>query len=547
MINIFLEQDEHKEGASALRLSLLILSSLFLVLATAPIYSQTEFTIQADSSDLKGEYQKELDKWMLRAYGGDRDAQFKVGVLFANDQFGPPDLEQSSYWYTQAARQGHVLAQYNLGHQHLMGNGVKRDEKVAMQWWLKAAEQQHALAQFNVGRAYYLGIGLKKDLSLAKLWFERASQNNEPKSTEILKQLGWWDERSVASVSQPVPASVNEVDQVIELPKEIINVANKQDDSVTDTENSTSPTTSADEQTTSVSREASWKVDRKSNASANTAITTLNNEPEKDITIAVFTDPSIRSVLITMLENAAELKVVSEDDKWSIVESNKGLPAWVSKNFIRADGARGVVTGNSVNARSVPLITSGSIVGRLNRNETVAILDSRGEWYRIRSPKRFKGWVKSNELLLASPNIKRPTPPLNNQATSKKTTINEGDLPQLQSNNNDNDWLFGQNATQYTLQLASFSDPLLLTRYVNTLSFKDSKDLRLFTARNDEGVNWTYVLYGTYPDDETAKDARRDLNQKRAWVRRFGILQQNRCLGWKKELPAPKQLNEFCT
>ena len=157
------------------------------------VHSQTDFDIQADSADLKSEFQKELDKWMLRAYEGDRDAQFKVGVLFANDQFGPPDHEQSAYWYRQAARQGHPLAQYNLGHQFLMGNGVKRDEEAAMQWWLKAAEQQHALAQFNVGRAYYLGIGLKKDLNQARFWFERASQNNEPKSTELLKQLGWWN------------------------------------------------------------------------------------------------------------------------------------------------------------------------------------------------------------------------------------------------------------------------------------------------------------------------------------------------------------------
>ena len=141
------------------------LASLFLVayIGEAPIIAnaQTDFDIKSDSRDLKSEFQKELDKWMLRSYEGDRDAQFKVGVLFANDQFGPPDYEQAAYWYRQAARQGHPLAQYNLGHQFLTGNGVKRDEEAAMQRWLKAAEQKHALAQWNVGRPYYLGIGLK--------------------------------------------------------------------------------------------------------------------------------------------------------------------------------------------------------------------------------------------------------------------------------------------------------------------------------------------------------------------------------------------------
>lgn len=553
---------------------LVLLSSCLLSNATVGL-AQTDFNIQASSSDLKTEYQKELDKWMLRAYGGDRDAQFKVGVLFANDQFGSADFEQSSYWYTQAARQGHVLAQYNLGHQHLTGNGVKRDEEAAMQWWLKAAEQQHALSQFNIGRAYYLGIGLKKDLSLAKLWFERASQNNEPKSTEILKQLGWWDETSVATVSQPASTSI---DDVIELPKNNIkgaaptqvksaagkNRANpgwsgdlsltKQnarsetpETSISITASNSKPESEPESEpaTTTQKTVAEQGAGNASTAAPKASSTQPTPTPPQDTaSIAVFTDPAIRSVLITILEDANALEVVSEDDKWTIIRSKEGLPAWVSKNFIRVNGANGIVTGNSVNVRSVPLITTGSIVGRLNKSERITILDTRKDWYRIRSPKRFRGWVKSSELILANPSIAASAPTETQQA--KRSAIKIGDLPQLRSKNNDNQWLFSRSKTQYTLQLASFNDPHLLARYVDTLPFKGSKDLKLFTARNDEGVDWTYVLYGTYLDDEVAKTARRELNQKRAWVRRFGILQQNRCLGWKKELPAPKELNQFC-
>jgi hypothetical protein len=109
------------------------------------------------------QYQAELEKWMLRAYEGDRDAQFRVGALHSNSQFNQPDVEQAVYWYKQAARQGHVLAQYNLGHQYLAGVGVKPSLTTAMSWWLKAAKQDHDLAQFNIGRAYYLGIGVAED------------------------------------------------------------------------------------------------------------------------------------------------------------------------------------------------------------------------------------------------------------------------------------------------------------------------------------------------------------------------------------------------
>jgi SH3-like domain-containing protein len=140
-------------------------------------------------SDLKLAYRAELDKWMLEAYEGDRDAQFKVGVLFTNSEFNTADYEQAVYWYKQAARQGHVLAQYNLGHQYIEGKGVAKSETQAMNWWLEAAKRDHALAQFNVGRGYYLGIGLPKDTGAAVMWFQRAANNEEPKSIEILQKL----------------------------------------------------------------------------------------------------------------------------------------------------------------------------------------------------------------------------------------------------------------------------------------------------------------------------------------------------------------------
>jgi len=68
---------------------------------------------------------------MLRAYEGDRDAQFKVALMFKN----------------------------------------------------------HELAQFNVARAYYSGIGVNKDETRAKYWFQRAAANEEPRSNKILADV----------------------------------------------------------------------------------------------------------------------------------------------------------------------------------------------------------------------------------------------------------------------------------------------------------------------------------------------------------------------
>ncbi len=514
-----------------------IILLFFWLSCSSSTYAQTEFNILAETANLKSEYQKELDKWMLRAYGGDRDAQFKVAVLFANDQFGPPDHEQSAYWYTQAARQGHVLAQYNLGHQYLLGNGVKRDENIAMQWWLKAAEQQHALSQFNVGRAYYLGIGLDKDLSQAKLWFERASQNNEPKSTEILKQLGWWqdasDEATLANnqstqeQNQPAQPSTDE-DSAWDL-------SSQSSDAVSSTTDPQEDSSDSGE----LAQNQTIQVETTSESVASTTDSPSQIEDGLVRPLAVFTNPSVRSVLITILDDPSQLQSQGAESAWTRVTQASGFPVWVSKNFIRAEKQNGTVTGSSVNARAVPLITTGTVVGRLNKGEQVKILDSQGEWYRIQSPERFVGWVKTNDYLAKT--TSEPTP----IATPTPIQELEPDI-KVEGNLNDNSWLFKQRNDAFTLQLASFSDNRLVNKYLDSLPFKESQDIRLFTATNDEGTKWTYILYGNYLDNEDAKRARVDLKQQRAWIRSFGVLQQNRCLAWKRELPAPSELNEYC-
>ncbi|MBL4670855.1 MAG: hypothetical protein JKX81_01245, partial [Arenicella sp.] len=61
-------------------------TALALLALSSASYSQADLVTVTPAS-LEKEYQKELDKWMLQAYEGDRDSQFKVGVLFTNNQF----------------------------------------------------------------------------------------------------------------------------------------------------------------------------------------------------------------------------------------------------------------------------------------------------------------------------------------------------------------------------------------------------------------------------------------------------------------------------
>ena len=54
-------------------------------------------------------------------------------------------------WKPLAADQGHADAQYNLGLMYANGEGVVEDDAEAVRWYRLAADQGHADAQHNLG------------------------------------------------------------------------------------------------------------------------------------------------------------------------------------------------------------------------------------------------------------------------------------------------------------------------------------------------------------------------------------------------------------
>lgn len=590
----------------------IITFSLLFYLSSAVAQSQTEFGIKPNDADIEEEYRDELDKWMLQAYEGDRDAQFKVGVLFTNNQFDPPDYEHAVYWYKQAARQGHVLAQYNLGHQYLAGVGVAKNEKSGVRWWLAAAKQDHALAQFNVGRAYYLGIGLEQDHKRSKYWFRRAATNQEPKSIEILKQLGWYDDNLVSATLSSQDADVGLV-----VGKENKNTMRQDRKTLSETQNSgdTADLTLASRITPvkiTPARIAPVDIPKIEAKSQNTEIgdltptteATSQLKTEAHITpkptpptplrktpIALYTDPAVRSVLIAIVDDHDNLVITERGDDWSKVKSITGFPVWVHNDFLNVDGSQGTITGNSLNARSVPIISNGTVVGKLHKGEKVKILYKRKAWHRIIAPARFQAWVKTEDfnrwttpmVVLNQPdskwsNSQQHNPPnatmvaansirLNKNpalpdrspsptsALSKAAAAKENDptVTQIKISTvpyprpvNDNQWLFKQPVDSFTLQLASFDDLAKTQKFIADNKFIDNPSLHQFTAKGKD-IEWTYFLYGSYAQRENAESIKKKINQKRAWVRTFGRLQQNRCVSWKTQLPPPRELNKYCS
>ncbi|WP_295623833.1 tetratricopeptide repeat protein [uncultured Nitrosomonas sp.] len=89
--------------------------------------------------------------WFYRAAEqGYADAQFNLGLMYANGEGVPQDMEQAVELFKKAAEQGHVDAQNNLGAMYFTGEGVARDEKEAIEWFEKAAAQGNEDARINL-------------------------------------------------------------------------------------------------------------------------------------------------------------------------------------------------------------------------------------------------------------------------------------------------------------------------------------------------------------------------------------------------------------
>ena len=88
-----------------------------------------------------------------------------------------------------AAEQGDAEAQYKLGVAYANGEGVAQNDEEAVQWTRMAAEQGFAQAQHNLGAAYRYGLGVAQDYEEAYAWIGTAAAQGYSGTTETLQAL----------------------------------------------------------------------------------------------------------------------------------------------------------------------------------------------------------------------------------------------------------------------------------------------------------------------------------------------------------------------
>lgn len=122
---------------------------------------------------------------------GQADAQYRLGVRYAEGDGLVPNDREAAKWFGRAARQGLADAQYRYGLALLNGKGVVQDYKAAFDWIEKAAQQGHSHAQYWLGDLFRHGTGTAPDKARAYLWFNVAAAQGVDAAIKARDHLAW--------------------------------------------------------------------------------------------------------------------------------------------------------------------------------------------------------------------------------------------------------------------------------------------------------------------------------------------------------------------
>ena len=130
---------------------------------------------EANVAEDRGDYATAFRLLQPLARAGNREAQSRLGALYATGNGVPRDSVEAIKWFRKAADQGFPDAQHNLGGMFLKGDGVPQDYAEAEKWFRKAADQGDADSQYNLAVLFANGYGVQQDNVEAYKWFSLAA------------------------------------------------------------------------------------------------------------------------------------------------------------------------------------------------------------------------------------------------------------------------------------------------------------------------------------------------------------------------------------
>ncbi|MCX8613920.1 sel1 repeat family protein, partial [Gilliamella sp. B3773] len=162
--------------------------TLFVVLAA--LLSTTAYANNCATYYEHNDFRQAFTACKTEAKHGDREAQFNLAHIYYQ-RIGVGNKEKAIYWYTKAAEQGLVEAQYYLALMYNMGYVVNShlvgiDNDKALYWFTKAAEQGFLEAQYKLALMYVDDTGFEVNKEKSLYWLTQAAEQGFDKAENDL-------------------------------------------------------------------------------------------------------------------------------------------------------------------------------------------------------------------------------------------------------------------------------------------------------------------------------------------------------------------------
>ncbi|MDE0306344.1 MAG: tetratricopeptide repeat protein [Albidovulum sp.] len=115
----------------------------------------------------QGDTESALSVWRSMADKGDRDAQFNLGIIYAQGLGIDQDRTRAIDWFRLAAEQGDPIAAFNLGVIFSEKESAHLDYSLAVSFYELAAAKKHPEAMEDLSILFANGMGVERNLSRA--------------------------------------------------------------------------------------------------------------------------------------------------------------------------------------------------------------------------------------------------------------------------------------------------------------------------------------------------------------------------------------------
>lgn len=179
----------------------------------------TDYQAKADAGDAEAQFQlgicyaqgKGVEKniaqsaryWLLAGKQQHPQALVYLGKLFEKGIGVPQDFNKAVQCYQSACNQNVAEAQLCLAMLYLQGFGVEQDEKQAVKLFIQSAEQANPIAQYQLGIAYEKALGgLTQNHEQAMFWYRQSAEQQYQPAIQALQQAESVEKGEVSAEAQ---------------------------------------------------------------------------------------------------------------------------------------------------------------------------------------------------------------------------------------------------------------------------------------------------------------------------------------------------------